>query len=220
MISRCCALAVLLGALGASQELPGTREFLTDYEIDLLRDRQRFKDRIDTYVKFAALRIELIEQQLAGAEEAGRGAKIHRSLEEYSSIIQAVDDVIDDALVRNRKMDGALGSLLASEAQFAARLAAVQAETAADSWRYEFALEDAIGITRDSMELLAEDLGDRKRAVLLQDEEDERRRKESMAPERREEMRRESEQREADAAERRSKRPTLLRPGEKAGGRD
>ena len=216
-VSRLVLLLLLCLHLPA-QELPGSRDFLTDYEVDVLRVKQGFKDRIEAYIKFAALRLELIEQTLE-VEEAGRGAKVHRSLEEYGSIIEAIDDVIDDALIRNRKMDGALGDLLAAEARFAARLTAIAAEPAADAWRYEFVLEDAISITQDSMGLLAEDLGDRKRAVLLEEEAERRRQKESMAPGRRKEVERVRAQEEADAEERKRKRPTLLRPGERVGGK-
>lgn len=218
MLARRYALATLLCAIAVAQEFPGSRDFLTDYEVDVLRERQGFKERIEAYVKFATLRLELIEQYLE-VEEDGRGAKVHRALEEYSSIIEAVDDVIDDALIRNRKMDGALGHLLSAEARLAARLAVIQAEPADDAWRYEFALDDALSITRDSMELLAEDLGDRKRAVIAEEEASARRQKESMAPERRREAERERSQQQAEAAERERKRPSLLRPGEKVGER-
>lgn len=208
-------LCTLVPAL--AQELPRNREFLTDYEIEVLRDSQELDKRMSAYAKFAALRLELIEQALT-EEEAGRGAKIHRSLTEYSSIIQAVDDVIDDALLRNKKLDGALEDLLKAEQVFAARLAAIAATDAEDAWRYEFVLEDAIGITDDSLELLAEDLGARKRTVVLQEESEKRRQKERMAPERRKEVERASEQEAAEQAERERKRPSLLRPGEKLGG--
>ena len=208
-------LCTLVPAL--AQELPRNREFLTDYEIEVLRDSQELDKRMGAYAKFAALRLELIEQALT-EEEAGRGAKIHRSLTEYSSIIQAVDDVIDDALLRNKKLDGALEDLLKAEQVFAARLAAIAATDAEDAWRYEFVLEDAIGITDDSLELLAEDLGARKRTVVLQEESEKRRQKERMAPERRKEVERASEQEAAEQAERERKRPSLLRPGEKLGG--
>jgi len=207
-------LCLLIPILG--QELPGTREFLTDYEIEVLRENQALDKRISAYTKFAALRLELIEQTLA-KEEAGRGAKVHRSLREYASIIQAVDDVIDDALLRNKNLDGALAVLLEAEQKFASRLAAIAGTDEADAWRYEFVLEDAIGITEDSMELLAEDLGTRKRTVVLQEETEKRRQKERMAPERREEVERASQQEEAEQDERQRKRPTLLRPGEKLG---
>ena len=217
MTARCLALVLFLCIPALAQEFPSGRDFLTDYEVDVLREKQEFGDRIEAYIKFAALRLELIEQLLA-EEEPGRGAKVHRSLDEYSSIIEAVDDVIDDALIRNRKMEGALGGLLAAEARFASRLSAIAAEPAADAWRYEFVLEDAISITQDSMELLAEDLGDRKRTVLQAEEAHKRRQKESMAPERRREVEQVRAQEEAATAERQRKRPTLLRPGEKVGG--
>lgn len=212
-------LRLLLGAALAlvpmlGQELPGGRDFLTDYEIEVLRGRQGFNERIEAYVKFARLRLELIEQTLE-AEEPGRAANIHRTLQEYASIIEAVDDVIDDALARNRKVDDALQGLLEAEQRFLARLGAVKAQAAADSWRYEFVLEDALDITRDSIELLAADLGERKRNVLLQDERDRKRQLESMAPERRKEAERQDRQEAAEKSERTRKRPTLLRPGEK-----
>ena len=142
---------------------------------------------------------------------------MHRALKEYGRIIQAIDDVIDDALLRNRRMDGALASLLQAERRFAARLAALAAAQQPDSWRYEFVLEDAIGITQDSIDLLAEDLGDRKRTVLDLEEAEKRRQKESMAPQRRKEVQRARQRDETEAAERERKRPTLLRPGEKLG---
>ena len=216
MSTRWIVLALFPVALATAQELPGGGDFLTDYEVDTLREHQAVDQRIKAYVKFAALRLELIDQSMQEAE-AGRGARIHRSLTEYSSIIQAIDDVIDDALARNRKMDGALQGLLEAEQGFAARLAALAAEPEPDAWRYEFVLEDAIGITEDSMELLAEDLGARKRDVLAQEEDAKRRQKESMAPERRSEF--EQDQREAADAtrSRQQKRPSLLRPGEKLG---
>lgn len=216
MSARCILLALVTVALAPSQELPGGGDFLTDFEVDTLRENQGVDQRIKAYVKFAALRLELIDQSMQEAE-AGRGARIHRSLTEYSSIIQAIDDVIDDALARNRKMDGALEGLLEAQRGFASRLAALAAEPAQDAWRYEFVLEDAIGVTEDSMELLAEDLGVRKRDVLAQEEDAKRRQKESMAPERRREFEQEKRD-EADAASpRQQKRPSLLRPGEKLG---
>ncbi len=218
MTKLAIAVSVLVLASGHAQEFVGGADFLTDYEVDVLREKQDFKDRVEAYVKFAALRLELVDQSLED-DEAGRGAKVHRSLKEYGSIIQAIDDVIDDALLRNRKMDGALADLLRAERRFAARLAAVAAEPEEDAWRYEFVLEDAIGITQDSMELLEEDLGDRKREVVRQEEIEKQRQQERMAPERRREVSQERAQQAAETAERQRKRPSLLRPGEKLGDR-
>ena len=207
------ALTVLCALVPApGQELVQSKEFLTDYEIEVLRANQALDKRIGAYTKFASLRLELIEQTLA-EEEAGRGAKVHRNLKEYASIIQAIDDVIDDALIRNKKIDGALENLFEAEQVFASRLAAIEASDEDDAWRYEFVLEDAVAITEDSMELLAEDLGTRKRAVVMQDQAEKQRQKDTMAPQRREEFER-AKEREASGQR---KRPTLLRKGEKLG---
>lgn len=218
MTTRLLLLGLVLLIPAGGQEFASGKDFLTDYEVDVLRDMQAFRDRIAAYTKFAALRLELIEQSQE-TEEAGRGAKIHRALKEYGRIIQAIDDVIDDALLRNRPTDGALATLLRAERQFAARLAAVAAEQQPDAWRYEFVLEDAIGITQDSMDLLAEDLGERRRTVEDLEEVEKRRQEESMAPQRRKEVQRARQREEAEASERERKRPTLLRPGEKLGGK-
>ncbi len=218
MLRLAIVFAVMLPVGTNGQEFVGGGDFLTDYEVDVIRERQGFKERIEAYIKFATLRLELVEQILE-VDEAGRGARIHRTLEEYGSIIEAIDNVIDDALLRNRKMDGALTDLLAAEQTFAARLASLAADPEEDAWRYEFVLEDAILITQDSMDLLAEDLGDRKRDVVRQEEIDKQRQKASMAPERRREVEQARQEEEAESAERQRKRPSLLRPGEKLGGR-
>ena len=84
-------------------------------------------------------------------------------------------------------------------------------------WRYEFVLEDAVEMTRDSIELTAEDLGDRKRKVLEEDHIEEERRDATMSVSRKKEVDRARAKQSATEAARKSKRPTLLKPGEKLG---
>ena len=207
----------LLAPLGA-QEIGVGKEFLTDYEIDVLRDNQKPKNRIAAYLKFASLRLELVDQ-LSAVEESGRGAKLHRNLEEYSRIIEAVDTVIDDALARNLDMDKALEGLIDNEEKFLARLEKLRQAAPDDLWRYEFVLEDAIEMTRDSIELSAQDLGDRKRVVLRQDRQEQQRREATMSASRKKDVDRERAKEAAKEDSYKSKRPTLLRPGEKLGER-
>lgn len=206
-------IPMLLAPLGA-QEIGINKEFLTDYEIDLLRDRQKPKERIAAYLKFASLRLELVDQLLA-VEEAGRGAKLHRNLEEYGRIVEAIDTVIDDALARNRNIDQALEGLSGSEEEFLARLEALQQAAPDDLWRYEFVLEDAIEMTRDSMELALQDLGDRKRVVLQQDRAAQQRQEGTMSAARKKDVDSARAEQAAQDTEQKSRRPTLLRPGEK-----
>ncbi len=216
MTARAVALGLLLCAPSPAQEFVGGGDFLTDNEVDVLRAKQGFQERIQAYIKFATLRLELVDQLLA-KDEAGRGAKVHRTLQEYGSVIEAIDDVIDDALLRNRKTEGGLAGLLEAERGFLARLAGVAARPEEDAWRFQFVLEDAMAITQDSIELLAEDLGDRKRAAVQQEEAEKRRLDETMAPERRREAERERQAEAAETSKRERKRPSLLRPGERVG---
>ena len=214
MKSRILILLLLLLALLPAQEFVGGPDFLTDYEVDVLRDNQDLKQRLLVYRKFAALRLELVDQLMASPED-GRAARVHDTLDEYTRIIESIDDVIDDALIRNKKMDGALEGVLQEEQKFIARLEALAAEPQEDTWRYKFILEDAIGTTRDSSDLLSEDLGVRKSTVIMQELKAKQRREESMSPERQKESK-ESRQRDEDASTRHQQnRPTLLSPEEK-----
>ena len=88
------AIVLTLCSALSAQEYLGERDFLTTYEADLIREAQEPNLRIETYLELAALRIELVKQ-LMGKEDAGRGAKIHRNLEEYGRILEAIDMVID-----------------------------------------------------------------------------------------------------------------------------
>ncbi len=213
---RYLALSLIVLMPIQAQDVGVTDEFLTDYEIDVLRENQKPKDRLAIYRKFAALRLELIDQLLA-SEEPGRGGKLHRNLEQYSLIIEAIDTVIDDALSRDLDMDDALEGLVDSETEFLARLEKLQKAELEDMWRYEFVLEDAIEMTRDSIELSAEDLGDRRRAILEADRADQEERKATMSAARRKDVDRDHAKEAAKETAVRSKRPTLLKPGEKLG---
>ena len=214
MKSRILILLLLLLALLPAQEFVGGPDFLTDYEADVLREKQDIKQRLLVYRKFAALRLELVDQLMASPED-GRAARVHDTLDEYTRIIESIDDVIDDALIRNKKMDGALEGVLQEEQKFIARLEALAAEPQEDAWRYKFILEDAIGTTRDSSDLLSQDLGVRKSTVVMQELKAKQRREASMSPERQKESR-ESRQRDEDASTRnQQKRPTLLSPEER-----
>ena len=211
---RYLALSLIVLMPLPAQEVGTTNEFLTDYEIDVLRENQNPKERLAVYLKFAALRLELIDQLLA-SEEAGRGGNLHRNLEQYGLIIEAIDTVIDDALSRDLDMENALEGLVDSETAFLARLEKLEEAEPDDMWRYEFVLEDAMEMTRDSIELLAEDMSERKRAVVQEDDADQEQREATMSDARRKDVDGEHAKEAAKETAHKSKRPTLLKPGEK-----
>lgn len=202
-----------LALMPAQDFLGGGRDFLTPHEADLIREAQEPNKRIEQYLHFARLRIELVRQTLL-KNDAARSKLIHQNLEEYGRIIEAIDLVIDDAAADKIDVNKGLGMLAEQEKEFLAVLDKIQEEPADDSWAYEFVLEDAVEITRDSIELAAEDLGDRGRRVLEADAEDKAKQRALMTPERQKEMAKAEQKAEEEQQKDAKKRPSLLKPGE------
>lgn len=209
---------LLVFGLGISpaQEYVGPRDFLSDHEVDLVRVAQDPNERIVLYLNFARLRLELVRQKLA-VEETGRSIAIHRNLQEYGKIIDAIDMVVDDALVRELAIDKGIETLTKMGSEFLAEIEKIAENPPKDHFRYQFVLADAIEITADSIDLAQGELGDRKRGLVEADERDKKKRETLMTPERRADVKEVKGEQEAKEAERKRKRPSLLKPEEKAG---
>ena len=217
MLTTGICFALMLGISAAGQEFAGfTDDFLTDHEADIIRLAQEPNERIKHYLHFARLRLELVNQALA-KEQAGRSKLVHKNIDHYGRIIEAVDLVIDDAAVSNADLSKSMDLLATTEKEFLAKLETIQQSPADDQWAYEFVLEDAIEITRDSMELALEDLGDRRRRIVEADTREEKERRAMMTPERRKEVDQAKQEEAKKESESKTKRPTLLKPGEKLG---
>ena len=209
-------LGLALAAAAPAQEWLGQKDFLTQHEVGIIREVQEPNERVAAYLHFAALRLELVSQLFAKPED-GRGAKVHDNLEQYGRILEAIDAVIDDALVRDVDLTKAYEALTTQEAEFLTKLEAFQEADEEDLWRYEFVLEDAIEITADSLEMAAEDSGDRKRAILEADDAERAAREAATSAARRAEADKAKEKVESKEAEFDRKRPTLLKKGETLG---
>jgi len=199
--------------LTAQDFLSGGRDFLTNHEADLIREHQEPNERILQYLEFARLRIELVRQALL-KDDPGRSKLIHRNVNEYGRIIEAIDMVIDDAAADEVDLSKSLGLLAEREKEYLAALEQIQEKPADDHWAYEFVLEDAVEITRDSMELALEDLGDRGRRILEADAKEKERQRTLMTPERRKDVEKVEKKVQAEQKKHESKAPSLLKPGE------
>ena len=115
------AFALQAIVLPAQEYIGARKEFLTDHEIDLIREAQEPNMRIEHYLHFAKLRIELTRQQLA-KPKPGRSAQIHRNLEQYGRIIETIDVVIDDALDTKRDLTASITKVTSEEQDFLAAL--------------------------------------------------------------------------------------------------
>ncbi len=165
-------LVLLAAAIAFPQ---AQRDFLTADEADQVREAQEPNDRMKLYIHFARQRLDLLQQMLA-REKAGRSALIHDTLEDYTKIIEAIDVVADDALKRKLPMEIGMAFVADAEKDMAQQLQKVKDATPRDLARYEFALDQAIETTTDSVELSTQDLSGRATAIAVQDkkEKDER----------------------------------------------
>ena len=144
---------------------------------------------------------------------------IHDALDDYAQILDAIDAVIDDALVRKIDVKPSMMALSNYERDCLPMLKRIRDSHPNDLDRYDFVLKTAIDATTDGIESASADLDERAKDV--QHKADvERKAVEQMETPRRtrcqagatEEGRRQQQQQEQQR-----KPPTLLRPGEKLG---
>jgi hypothetical protein len=206
-----CLLGCLLTAMPLAAQ---NRDFLSADEADQIREAQDPALRLTLYAKFARDRIRLIEQ-LVAKEKPGRSLLLHDTLEDYSNMIDAIDAVIDDALIR-KAGDIKLGleAIAKMEKEVLPILQKIEESQPKDLARYQFVLQQAIVATEDSLELALKDVKERS-AELSAKEAREQKERESMMSSSEVKERRKQEA-DAEAASKNKKAPTLRRKGETA----
>jgi hypothetical protein len=207
---------LLLAAPGYAQGL-AHRDFLTADETDQIKEAQEPNQRLKLYAGFARERAEMIRSLLA-KEKTGRSILIHDALDDYSKIIDAIDDLADDAIERGRDIKLGLAAVTSVEKEMLPLLQKAQDSHPKDMERYGFVLKQAIETTADSLETAQEDLGKRAKDVEDRQRKERKARQEAMRPTEREAAqaaeKKAAEDEEKKEAQKKAA-PTLMRPGEK-----
>lgn len=194
------------------------RDFLNADEIDQIKEAQDPVDRLKLYAKFARQRVELV-QNVFSKDKPGRSLLMHDALEDYAKILDAIDDVTDDALLRKLEVKLGLEAVVAAEKQTLPILQKIQSSQPKDLSRYDFALKQAIETTEDSLEASQADLGKRSRDVEAR-ETREKKELEQLGAQADPDAKKAGDEKKADSGDDqpqtpKRKAPTLKRPGEK-----
>ena len=188
------------------------REFLTNDEIEKIREAQDPNLRLKTYLFFAKQRLDQLQQQIA-KDKKGRSLAVRQLLEDYQQIIDAIDTVSDDALKRKVDVTLGVGEVATTEKTFLAQLRKIEDSHPHDLDMYEVSLKDAIETTSDSILAAGEDLEKRSATVTAKAEEEKKKIESLSTPEQLKEKKKEEAKVEDGTPKR--KPPTLYRPGEK-----
>ena len=209
---RRCFLLLLLAAVGI---VPAAdRDFLTTDEADQVRLAQEPDVRLQLYVQFAKQRVDFVQSLLA-QEKAGRSSLIHEALEDYTKILEAIDTVSDDALLRGMKPELGIKAVAEAEKGFLSALEQVQQSEPRDLERFRFALVTAIETTHDSLEMSLEDLHERSNTVVERDKQERKELETMMTPESAKERREQTAETKKKDDEQKRKAPSLYKKGEK-----
>lgn len=192
--------------------LAAQKDFMTVDEADQIREAQEPNERLKLYAKFARQRIALVRQLLA-REKAGRSILVHDVLEEFSGIIDAVDDVIDDALGRKIDLKAGLNAVSAMEREAIPVLQKVVDSPPKDYSRYEFVLKQALETASDSLQGAQGDTGKRAAEVQAREAKEKKELESLMTPTDLAEKRKQ-EAKAAEQEKKQRKAPTLRRKGE------
>src|SRR5579862_8557913 len=119
--------AILTAGIPAFAE----KDFLTSDEVEKVREAQEPNDRLKLYVLFARQRLDQL-QRLLEKDKKGRSLLVRELLEDYTSIIDALDTVSDDALKRGADNSKGVIAVREAESRFQKQLQAIRDREPAD----------------------------------------------------------------------------------------
>ena len=205
-------MKTLLWCLVLAAPLLAQRDFLNADEVDQIKEAQEPNERLKLYAKFAKQRVDLV-QNLLGKDKAGRSLMIHDALEDYSKILDAIDDVTDDALLHKAEVKLGMDAVATVEKQTLPVLQKIQKSPPKDIARYDFALKQALETTEDGLSAAQEDVAKRGKDVEAREAKAKKELEALTAPV--DGDKKPADDKKSDTGEpKKKKAPTLKRPGE------
>ena len=165
--TKLMAVALMLSAVAAFAR---KRDPLTEAEADQIRQvRLEPYLRLKLYIKFAEARLDNLDQLRGDTKNAdGRGAKVHELLEDFTAIIDELNDNLDqyegDRLDKDqvKQFRKGLKEVISAEDRWHARLRSLKhdmetdPQTKAESRDYVFAFKDAEDALKSSLDIARE----------------------------------------------------------------
>ena len=214
---RTAVLSACIGSFLAAFLATGQskhRDFLTTDEANQIRNVQEPNDRMALYIHFAKQRLDQISQ-LVQTNKPGRSALIHDLLEDYTKILDALGSVSDDALKHHYDLTKGNTVMKHDSTEMLEQLQKIQDSAPKDIARYDFVLMDAINATSDSLVAAREAPADREAEIAAEEKKAKEDRLANMTPQDAAAERAADKKKADEAADKKKKAPTLLRPGEK-----
>jgi len=134
---------------------PQTRERdpLNDKEIDEMRDTADFPDkRIELMIKFARERMTAIEQLRSDSKSArDRPRQVHDLLQDFSTLVDEIDDNIDMYASHKTDMRKGLKLLIEADSEWLLKLRAFKEQSPPEELElYSFILANTVDAVNDS----------------------------------------------------------------------
>jgi hypothetical protein len=126
-----------------------THDPLNEKEVDQLRETAMEPEkRLKLYVDFTKQRMAAIDQLRSDPKATDRGKKIHDLLEDLSSLVDEIDDNVENYDERNADLRKPLKEIVQMDSEFQGKLRALResmddSKNAQETDEYKFAVEDA-----------------------------------------------------------------------------
>jgi hypothetical protein len=211
------AVSLCLFMIAGASAVFAQRDFLTNDEIEKVREAQEPNERLKLYVLFARQRVDQFEKLVAKPKK-GRSGEARELLDDYSRIMDAIDNVSDDALKHKAALTEGPTAVTTAEKKFLTQLQKIKDNPPSDFGLYAVALDEAISATNDSLELATGDLSKRAVELTAEDKKTKKQVEDMISAEDNKghpvDESKKTVQASTEDAKPKRKPPTLLKPGE------